>query len=141
MVKSIEKLENDKKEFIKSLSIKELKAYIDNLIKIYYDSYISDDADALKNTIEEINLFIDDFNSLYPNIANYINSRMLNMSNKYLEEIFKRNLKLFYPEDVDIRGDSGHLRSLFDEELMKKIVEEEENYYCKRCKGYKLKHS
>lgn len=135
MSSKIEQLEKEKNQYLKNLTIPELKGYIDNLIKNYYDSYITNDSKRLKDNIEEINLFIDDFNTLYPNISNYINSRMVCMSNICLENIFKRNLKLIYP-DVDIKEDNFNYREWFDEELIDKIIQEEEEYYrkCKNCR-------
>lgn len=142
MGNTIEKLEKNKIEFIKSLDIQDLKAYIDNLLKNYYESYISDDPESLKNNIDEITLFVDDFNSIYPNISNYIYSRMLFMSNKCLEKILQRDLKLFYPDNVDIENDKAMTyRNLFDEDKMRKIIAQEEKYYCSKCtscKDYKI---
>lgn len=135
MGNSVEKLEKNKIEFIKGLELEELKTYIENLINTYYESYISGDSKSLKNNIEEINLFIDDFSNIYPNISNYINSRMLYISNKVLEEILKNeNLKLYYPDDVDIRGTEINHRNLFDDDLMKKILTQEEEAKCNRCR-------
>lgn len=135
---NIEKLEKEKNEYLKNLTVPELKGYIDNLIRNYYDSYIKNDNERLTEYLEEISLFIQDFNILYPNISNYINSRMVFMSNKCLEHIFKRGFELYCPV-VDIQGESTFsYREFFDDELIDKIIQEEQeienNCNCGSCK-------
>jgi len=125
---TIDKLNQDKVEFLRGLEVEDLKAYIDNLIKNYYENYINNDSKGLKDSIEEITLFVDDFKDIYPNIDNYINHRLVYMSNKCLNQLFNRNLELFCPDEVDIKEDRFNYRELFDYELMDKIIAEEKEY-------------
>ena len=123
-MKALEQIEQERRDFIKSLSIVELKGYVDNLLKNYYQSYIGNDEKALKENINEITIFIDDFKSIYPNIDNYINQRLVLISNQCFRRIFQYDLDMFSPNDVDLVDHSS--RDLFDEKLMMVIIIESE---------------
>ena len=60
----------------------------------------------------------------YPNITNYLNYRIVVVSNKILESIFDGRSELFYPlEDTLIDYmPNDNLSDLFDEDIMRRIL-------------------
>lgn len=130
----VEKMENHRKEYLRNMNLTDLQKYIGKLINNYYSSYICNDRNKLNNAINDINSFLDEFKSTFPNIHNYINYIMLLYSNQVIKGIFK-NDEMFEPESVELIENGGNI-SLFNEDLIKEIIEDE-FYYCRQyCKYY-----
>lgn len=123
------KLKNQKENFLKSLSKDDMKAYIDELIKKYYNNYLKGEIKETNKSIDEINnliSFLED-NSYYSNIRNYVNYRIIIINNKALSSILNRGeIILFTPKTVLIDESSiENNKDMFDEDLMKQIILQE----------------
>lgn len=123
------KLKNQKENFLKSLSKDDMKAYIDELIKKYYNNYLKGEIKETNKVIDEINnliSFLED-NSYYSNIRNYVNYRIIIINNKALSSILNRGENiLFTPKTVLIDESSiENNKDMFDEDLMNQIIMQE----------------
>lgn len=86
-----------KEDFLLNLDKEDLKVYIDNIVKEYYDNYISNDNENLKNNVIELMRLPTLFEDKYPNMSNYLNYRLVVLSNKVFESIFDGRSEMYYP--------------------------------------------
>ncbi|MBQ3414205.1 MAG: hypothetical protein IJH39_02430 [Clostridia bacterium] len=138
-----ELMKKGKDEFLKNLNEHDFKGYVDLIIQKYYKAYVENDSDSFDLNKNELEFIVDV--GAYPNLENYIYSRLLFWSNKTLYKIFdnKRDLELISPVNVDLNTNFINAVELFDVELIDKILEEEENAEkerCLYCEYYKLYH-
>jgi hypothetical protein len=86
-----------KEDFLLNLDKEDLKVYIDNIVKEYYDNYISNDNENLKNNVIELMRLPTLFEKKYPNMSNYLNYRLVVLSNRVFESIFDGRSEMYYP--------------------------------------------
>lgn len=98
------KYEIQKELIVRNLEKDDLKGYLDNLIRIIYESYIFNDEDKVKIKVNELNNLIASLSPKYPFVDVYINYRIVIVMNMIMKSIFKRDADLFYPKakyDID----------------------------------------
>lgn len=86
-----------KEDFLLNLDKEDLKVYIDNLIKEYYNTYLSNDNENLKSNVTELMRLPTLFEKKYPNMSNYLNYRLVVLSNRIFESIFSNRCEMYYP--------------------------------------------
>ena len=86
-----------KEDFLLNLDKEDLKVYIDNIIREYYNNYIANDNENLKTNVIELMRLTTLFEDKYPNISNYLNYRLVVLSNKVFESIFDGRSEMYYP--------------------------------------------
>ena len=123
------KFQNQKANFLQYLSKEDMKGYIDELIKKYYNSYLKGEIKETRKAIDEINnliLFLEDNND-YRNIRAYVNYRIIIINNKALSSVLNRSENvLFTPNPVLIDETSiEDNRDIFNEALMQQIIKQE----------------
>ena len=123
-----------KEDFLLKLDEEELKAYIDNLIKEYYDNYIANEKENLQKNVLELMRLTTLFEDKYPNMDNYINYRLVVLSNKVFESIFSHRSEMYYPlENPSLDTPNGKATvNLLEKvkqkrEELKKVQEESRN--------------
>ena len=83
-----------KEDFLLNLDKEDLKVYIDNLIKEYYNTYLSNDNENLKSNVTELMRLPTLFEKKYPNMSNYLNYRLVVLSNRIFESIFSNRCEM-----------------------------------------------
>lgn len=123
---SNDKLKKLKEDFLLNLEKETLEGYIDNLIKDYYNNFIANDNENLKSNVIELMRLPSLFEDKYPNMSNYINYRLVILSNKIFESIFHNRSEMYYPLEhtqIDYKAPDNELRkNLFvytDEEMQR----------------------
>lgn len=86
-----------KEDFLLNLDKEDLKVYIDNTIREYYNNYIANDNENLKTNVIELMRLTTLFEDKYPNMSNYLNYRLVVLSNKVFESIFDGRSEMYYP--------------------------------------------
>ena len=144
-----------KEDFLLNLDEEDLKGYIDNLIKEYYNNFISGDNENLKKNVVELMRLTTLFENKYPNMSNYLNYRLVVLSNKVFESIFDGRSEMYYPlenpsldapkgkaivnllekvkqkreELEEVNKEKEHLDKLFDDNVVDDILFEDMNYH------------
>lgn len=90
-------LQKLKEDFLLKLDKEDLEFYIDTLIKDYYNFFISNDNENLKRNVIELMRLPTLFENKYPNMSNYMNYRLVVLSNKVFESIFDDRSEMYYP--------------------------------------------
>lgn len=120
-------LQKLKEDFLLKLDKEELKSYIDNLIKDYYNFFISNDNENLKRNVIELMRLPTLFENKYPNMSNYINYRLVVLSNRIFESIFNNRGDLYYPLEhtqIDSKSSNEEFRKnlfVYTDEEMERI--------------------
>ena len=122
---NIERIEEEKTEFIKTLTQEKLLFYIDSVIKNCYIGYIGNNPEKLDLSIHEIQFLINSLEEIYPNVKNYINYRFVVVGGDFLHKIVNRETLVFFGPDVG-NIDDDNLSNLFDDDRIRQIIEEEE---------------
>lgn len=144
-----------KEDFLLNLDEEDLKGYIDNLIKEYYNNFIYGDNKNLKKNVVELMRLTTLFENKYPNMSNYLNYRLVVLSNKVFESIFDGRSEMYYPlenpsldalkgkaivnllekvkqkreELKEVNKEKEHLDKLFDDNIVDDIIFEDMNYH------------
>lgn len=114
-----------KEDFLLNLEKEDLESYIDNLIKEYYNYFLASDKESLKTSIIDLMRLPSLFEDKYPNMNNYINYRLVVVSNKIFESIFSNRGDLYYPLEhiqMDYIPQENDLSDLFDDGKIRKIL-------------------
>lgn len=123
---NVERIEKGKDEYLKRMNTLELERYIDKVIQCYYENCFRRDKPSSKSNIAELNQIINLFRNEYPLLNQYVNQRFIIIGNTALDSIF--NGVVFVPKTkiaIDDKPNDVLLNCLFDDELMKQILVEE----------------
>lgn len=123
---NIDRIEKGKDHYLKMMDVNELEKYIDGLIQSYYENCFKQDNSSSKSNIADLYQIINLFRTEYPLLNQYVNQRFILIGNTALDSIF--NGVVFVPKTkiaIDATSNELMLNSLFDDELMKKILVEE----------------
>ncbi len=123
---NIDKFEKGKDEYLAAMGVIELENYIDKLIQQYFENCFKKDKVSSKANVEELHQIINLFRTEYPMMNHYINYRFIIIGNSALHNIF--NDVVYTPKTKIAINDQASdivLQNLFDDELMKQILVEE----------------